>query len=74
MVDRQIGRCSGSECIVENKMVGRQMGRMVEHLGQLQLVVAVEHTKIHNLEDKLEHIEHWNCRMIGRMVDRQQHR
>lgn len=74
MVDRRTDKCFESECIVESKMVDRQMDRMAERLEPQLLVVAVGHRKIHNLEDRLEHIEHLNCTRIGRMVGRQQHR
>lgn len=75
MVDRQTGKDSEPECTVESTMVGRRMGRMIENLEQLRLmVVAVEHTRIHSLGDKLEHIGHWNCMKTGRMAGRQQRR
>lgn len=74
MVGKQIGKCFESECIVEYKMVDRQMDRMVEHLGLLRRAVAVVHRKIHSSEDKLEHIEHLSCKRIDRMVDRRQHK
>lgn len=74
MVDKQTDKWSESGCIVVCRMVGRQMGMMVERLGQLRLVVVVGHMKIRSLEDKLEHIGHLNCMRIGRTVGRQQHR